>query len=187
MNSRKFPHKVNITFQSTNCEIIVFFVATTVYFANMTPLENDRHSSSHSIRILRNIMRNAEEKVGSKIYKGKIRLFLAGDSLWLENIVLTHTVKNTDVTVLYLKEKILKARLAEHKEGALESLFRLCRRADIPVPQYKVETSERKERLQKIEPRHAFLEEDVSYNEVYFRSANSPSEFFVCLKKFYDL
>lgn len=153
----------------------------------MVPPENDSHFASHSVQVVEHILRNAEDKFDSKTYKGRIRLFLKGDTLWLDNIVLTHSLKNSDVTVLYLKDKLLKNKLANYKDTALDGLFELCRNVDIPVPKYEVQQNDIRIKKDDIQPRYAFLEEDVSYNEVYFRTGNSPSEFFVSLKKFYEL
>lgn len=152
----------------------------------MVPPENDLHFRSHSTQILERILRNAEDKFGSTTYKGRIRLYLKGDILWLDNIVLTRRVKNTEVTLLYLRDKLLKNKLADYKENALDVLFELCRKVDIPVPEYQV-VENKTRKGETIEPSYAFLEKDVSYSEVYFKTGNSPSEFFVCLKKFDNL
>lgn len=152
----------------------------------MVPPENDTHFSSYSTQVLQRIVRNAENKFGSTTYKGRIRLYLKGDVLWLDNIALTHRVKNTEVTLLYLRDKLLKNKLADYKENALDGLFKLCREVDIHVPEYQVVDNKTRKR-EIIEPSYAFFEEDVSYSEVYFKTGNSPSEFFVCLKKFENL
>lgn len=164
--------------------IILYISATLVHFANMVPPENDLHYSRHAVLFLERILKNAEEKFGSKTYKGRVLLFLKGDILWLDSIVLTRSVKNYEVTLLYLRDKLLQNKLADYKENTLEGLFELCKKVDIPVPEYKVVKNSVKR--EKIKPCYAFLEEDVNYSEVYFKAGN-PSEFFVCLKKFQDL
>lgn len=158
-----------------------------MHFANIVPPDNDSTFSSHSVRVVEHILRNAEDKFDSKIYKGRIRLLLKGNVIWLDNIVLSHAVKDYEVTVLYLKEKLLKSKVAEYKESALEDLFELCRAVDIPVPKYQIVQNKVEVEERKVKPFYAFLEEDIAYNEVYFRSGNSPSQFFVCLKKYHSL
>lgn len=161
--------------------------ARTVYVANMVPRDSDKNYSAHSLNLLERIIRVSEKKLGSEIYKGRIRLALR-NNLWLDNIVLVHTLKVSEVTLLYVKDKLLQNKLAEFKEDSLASLMELCRNASIPVPEYKeVERREKTEDCQVVAPCYAFLEEGIDYHEIYFRSGNSPSEFFVCLKKFHSL
>lgn len=153
----------------------------------MVPPETDTNFSSHSIQLVETILRNAEDKFDTKIYKGKTRLSLSGNMLWLDNIVLTSKVKDSEVTVLYLKEKLIKNKLADYDANALENLLDLCKKVEIPFPEYKFENGIKRRKKKCIRPRYAFLEEDDSCNEVYFKAGNSPSEFFICLKKFHIL
>lgn len=158
---------------------------TTVHFANIVPLGDDRHFSSHCKTRTTNLLKSSEENHNEAIYQGHVVLQLGAD-LWLRNIQLIQQVSlaGTTLVLLDLKRELLKQCLAEYKEEPLERLGQLCQGVGIEVKKQEVKKREKRSEVKQVEPQWAFFDESVDYNEVYFSAGNTPDEFYVRLKKF---
>lgn len=171
---------------------VIRFSGRMVYFANIVPLQLFKDASrSYSRMQVEKLLRTTNKKRTKQnketVYQGQVILQL-GNDLWLRNIELVESLSVIDTTVslLNVKQELLKQHFAEYKEECLKKLLALCQDVGIEI-ENKIEVNVVKEKKQKRKqavPQWAFLDETIDYNEVYFSAGNSPNEFYVRLKKF---
>lgn len=164
------------------------FLGVTAYVANMAPPGNDSTYSSHSRLNLKKMLHANEKKYGEAVYVGEIVLRL-GHNLWMNKIRLTQNLpmSNTTVSLCKIEDKLLKRDLAEYNENILKPLIEQAEYIGIQIKKTSEEVVKIPSAVtikKQIQPQWAFFDETTSYNEVYFSSAESPSEFYVRLKKF---
>lgn len=112
-----------------------------------------------------------------------------GQDIWVKTINLVMDLKlfETTVTVLRLKEKLLKENLADYREDCLENLKGLCLEAGIEVPKVAERKLQTVKKRKQPKPEWAFLDETETYSEVYFCAAHDPRQFYVKRAKYQDL
>ncbi|KAF5294773.1 hypothetical protein FQA39_LY00257 [Lamprigera yunnana] len=158
-----------------------------VHLADLVPPDSDDTWSFYSKNVVEEILHNASCTIEDGSYALGTILLKLGNELWLNNIKLYVAMDTTKLTLnkLNLRNVLLEKRLVERRE-ILSDLYKACVNVNIELPSYDTHTITAKIKMKQVLPQWAQLDETKTV-EVYIALVDSPSLFYVRLKKFHEL
>ncbi|XP_018320411.1 putative ATP-dependent RNA helicase TDRD12 [Agrilus planipennis] len=162
--------------------------AFTLYFGNLVPPDGDEKWSTDCKSKLKNALLTVEYNNERSYFSSEV-LLLLGHDLWVKNVYLYENIDTlrTTTTKMNVKKVLKDLKLVVEIEQPMDNLYKMCKEADIALPEFMVAEESSSKFFEQVKPNWAFLEGSLNYTEVFLCSVISPDRFFVRLKKFDDL